>query len=220
MCYHNINMDAYKRKDHFQYFKNLAYPYVGVSVNVEITELYAVVKAQKLPFFLTFLYCVARAANQVPEFRQRISGDGIVEYDYCKTSHTVALDDGTYCYCTLNCDLPFRAYLPDAVRSQEEAKREKSVQDQDDGNELIFISTLPWLSYTSLVQPVPMPADSNPRITWGAFFEQDTKRLLPVSVLCNHALVDGAHISQFYSALRQQIRELTGVINLPQMGES
>ena len=42
-----------------------------------------------------------RAANGVPELRRRIRGDQVVEYDRCPSSHTVALPDGTYCYCRL-----------------------------------------------------------------------------------------------------------------------
>ena len=88
----------YKRESHFDYFNSLSYPYVGVTVNVEITDLLKKVKAEKLPFFLTFCYCVSKAANGVPEFRQRIVNNSIVEYESCRTSHTVALEDGTYCY--------------------------------------------------------------------------------------------------------------------------
>ncbi|MEG2119877.1 MAG: CatA-like O-acetyltransferase, partial [Pseudoflavonifractor sp.] len=58
-----------------------------------------------------------------------------------------------------------------------------------------------WLSYTGLVQPVPKPADSNPRITWGKYFNQEGKIFLPVSLLCHHALVDGLHIASFYRNL-------------------
>lgn len=212
MSYRHLNMNEYKRMKHFTYFKSLAYPYVGISVNIEITELLSGMKAKDLPFFLSFHYCIARAANQVPEFRQRITDDGIIEFDHCKTSHTVALENGTYCYCTLECTLPFHEYLPYARQAQESARLEQNLQDQDDENELIFISTLPWLSYHSLIQPVPMPADSNPRITWGKYFCQDNKILIPVTVLCNHALVDGVHISLFFDALNNQIRELINEI--------
>lgn len=31
-----------------------------------------------------------------------------------------------------------------------------------------------------MVQPVPVPADSNPRITWGKYFQQGGRMLLPV----------------------------------------
>lgn len=74
--------------------------------------------------------------------------------------------------------------------------------------DLLFISTLPWLSYTALVQPVPAPADSNPRITWGRFYAEGEKTLLPVSVLCNHALVDGLHIAAFYRRLEAEMAAL------------
>ena len=50
---------------------------------------------------------------------------------------------------------------------------------QSPPEELLFISTTPWLTYTALVQPVPIPADSNPRITWGKYFTQEGKTLVP-----------------------------------------
>lgn len=209
MNYRFLDMDTYKRKSHFEYFNQLAYPYVGITVNVNITEWIGAVKANKLPFFLAFCYCVSHAANRVPEFRQRIMDGKIVEYDFCKTSHTVALEDGTYCYCTLDARLPFGEYLPYAVQAQEAAKAFRRVEDDaDEVDGMLFISTLPWLSYVSFIQPTPIPADSNPRITWGRYFTQGDEILMPVSVLCHHALVDGLHISQFYQCLEEQMREI------------
>lgn len=208
MDYKCVDMDAYKRKAHFEYFNSLAYPYVGVTVNVDITELKEAVSRKRLPFFLTVCYCVGRAANEVPEFRQRIQEGQIVEFGHCRTSHTVALDDGTYCYCNLESNKPFRDYITYAVREQEKAKEEATIH-EDDNLDMIFISTVPWISYTSLIQPVPMPADSNPRITWGKYFRQEGRILLPVSVLCHHALVDGLHIAMFYELLEKEISAVT-----------
>lgn len=208
MDYKCVDMDAYKRKAHFEYFNSLAYPYVGVTVNVDITELREAVSRKRLPFFLTVCYCVGRAANEVPEFRQRIQEGQIVEFGHCRTSHTVALDDGTYCYCNLESNKPFRDYITYAVREQEKAKEEATIH-EDDNLDMIFISTVPWISYTSLIQPVPMPADSNPRITWGKYFRQEGRVLLPVSVLCHHALVDGLHIAMFYELLEKEISAVT-----------
>ena len=59
---------------------------------------------------------------------------------------------------------------------------------------------------TTNAQPVPQPADSNPRITWGRYFTREQRTLLPVSLLCHHALVDGIHIAAFYRELDKQIR--------------
>lgn len=208
MQYRTIDMAAYPRRDHFTYFSGLAYPYVGVTVNVDVTDLLAKIKGEGLPFFLTVCWCAAQAANRVPEFRQRIVDGGIIEFERCQVSHTVALEDGTFCYCTLEHDLPLRVYLTVAEQAQAQAKERRSIEeDPAEALDKFFISTLPWFSYTSLIQPVPHPADSNPRLTWGKYFVQEGKILLPVSVLCNHALVDGSHIAAFYEALDQFVAE-------------
>ena len=199
-------METYKRKNHFEYFNSLAFPYVGLTVNVDITDLLKTIKAKKLPFFLSICYCVSKAANRVPEFRQRILNNQIVEYDYCLTSHTVALNDGTYCYCDLDSNRSFEDYIRYAVNEQEKAKQRNSINEEaDDILGKIFISTIPWVSYTALINPTPVPADSNPRITWGKYFTENEKVLLPVSVLCHHALVDGLHISKFYDFLNKEM---------------
>lgn len=209
MNFRYLDMNLYKRKSHFDYFSSLAYPYVGLTANVDITRLLAAVKQKQLPLFLTLNYCVARAANSVPELRQRIIDGRIAEYDSCRTSHTVSLEDGTYCYCTLSAAMPFSSYLPCAVETQEAAKLLRSTDDKSgDHHELLFISSLPWLSYTALINPVPAPADSNPRITWGKYFTEGAATLLPLTLLCNHALVDGLHIAQFYESLSREIGAL------------
>lgn len=204
-----IEMATYPRKKHFDYFRAMAYPYVGATVKADITDFTKAVKREGLPFFLSFCYCAARAANDVPEFRQRIEGDGIAEFAHCPTSHTVALEDSTYCYCTLRSDMPFEEYLPRAVQAQQAAQQARCVEDgEEEAGSLIFISTLPWFSYESLIQPVPAPADSNPRITWGRYTREDGRVRMPVTALCHHALVDGLHLARFYEALEAHCRGL------------
>lgn len=206
MNYKYLDMEVYKRRQHFEYFNSLSYPYVGLTVNVDITDIIKTVKMKKLPFFLTVCYCVSKAANGVPEFRQRIIDNKIIEFDNCKTSHTVALEDGTYCYCTLDSNISFADFIPYAEREQEAARQDRTIdEEKDDIYDKIFISTLPWISYTNLVQPVPIPADSNPRISWGRYVNQGDKIIMPVSVLCHHGLVDGIHIASFYQLLDKQI---------------
>lgn len=85
-------------------------------------------------------------------------------------------------------------------------RRKKSLVDGENAQALFFISSLPWLRYSNLIQPVPIPADSNPRITWGKYFEESGRVFIPVTVLCHHALVDGVHISRFYDHLERQLR--------------
>ena len=204
-----IDMNTYKRKDHFDYFKSLAYPYVGVTVDVDITSFLKIIKEKKYPFFLSFLWCVNQACNEIPEFRQRIVNDSIIEYEYCHTSHTVSKEDETYAYCTLDARMNLDEFIQKSLPIHNQAKEEGNIEESaEEAQSLIFISTLPWISYSSLIQPVPIPADSNPRVTWGKYKEENGKILIPVSTLCHHALVDGKHLAYFYQVLENKLKQI------------
>ena len=73
---------------------------------------------------------------------------------------------------------------------------------------MYFISSLPWLHYTSLIQPVAGGEESNPRITWGKYERNvEGKYMMPVSILVHHALVDGVHIAAFYDSLNKLLKD-------------
>ena len=206
---HLLDMERYPRRAQFDYFRTLAYPYVGVTVNVDITDYLSGIKRRGAPSFLSFCWCAVRAANAVPAFRQRIRGEGIAEYNFCPGSVTLALPDESYCYCTLPEAERFEEWLPQAQAAKEAALSAASLSDGADGESLLFLSSLPWMSYTALVQPVPYPADSNPRISWGKYFTQEGRTLLPVSTLCNHALADAKQLAAFYEELERELAALS-----------
>lgn len=203
-----IDMTHDPRRAHYEYFRSLAYPYAGVSVNVDITRFMQWRKERGLPFFLSLLYFASRAANSVPELRRRIRGDELLEFPWCTSSHTVAKPDGTYAYCVLRADMPFDEFIAMAKERHEACKLGGSIEEDDSAIASFFISSVPWMSYTCITHPVPYPADSNPRISWGKYFEQNGRILLPVSLLCHHALADGLHMSRFYDALNETLGAL------------
>ena len=209
MEYRVIDWERYPRRAHFAYFNAMPDPYAGVTAEVDVTRFLTACKGAGTPFFLSFLYCAGRAANAVPELRQRILDGRPVEFASCDTSHTVMREDGTYSYCRLNCMRPFADYLPAAQALQEEAKAHGGLDDGEDALSLLFISTLPWVRYTDLRQPVPSPADSNPRITWGKHAAEGGRTTMPVTLLVNHALVDGVHMGRFFAALEQEMDRFT-----------
>lgn len=205
MPYRVLDLENDPRKAHFAYFSSFANPYVGATVDVEIGPFLDACHRAGAPFFLSFLYCAGRAANAVPQLRRRILEGAPVEFDRCDTSHTVLRPNGTYSYCRLDCMQPFDRYLPKALALHERAKGEAELDDGDDALSLLFISSLPWVRYTALTQPTPIPADSNPRITWGKYAPAEGGVRMPVTLLANHALVDGMHIGAFYTALEEAL---------------
>lgn len=203
-----IDMDNNPRKAHFEYFNAMASPYIGLTAQTDITLLYDTVKAEKLPMFLSMLYAVTVAANSVPELRRRVADGSVIEYERCRPSFTLALDNDTYCYCTVNAPAQdLHSFIAEGKREQELAKVAQNLSDGEDDGDLLFISCLPWMNYSGFVQPTPSPADYNPRITWGKIYEQNGCMLMPLTLLANHALVDGLHVSRFYEAFERCLSE-------------
>jgi len=184
-----------------------------VTAEVDITDFRRLTKEKGCNFFHSFLWCAAQAANAIPQLRQRQVGERIAEYDFCPTSHTVARADGTYVYCDLTADCAYRDFLPYAEAAQQKAEQSGNIHREPGEEEaFLFISTMTWLSHTALILPAPIPADSNPRITWGRFFDREGKTLIPVSLQGNHALIDGRHISMFYTLLSEKLQEVVDIL--------
>ena len=199
-----IDMETYPRRTHYDYFRSLAYPYMGMTAQMDVTRLVNAAKERQGSTFLACLYAAAQAANSVPELRQRIVGERIVEFDHCDTAHTVAMSDDTFCNCRTDCRRSFDEFLVYGQQRQKEAMQHHGfVTTQEDETDLIFASCVPWVSYTQVIQPVPMPADCNPRIVFGKYVRESGKIMMPLSIQCNHALVDGRHVGYFYQAFEE-----------------
>ena len=50
-----LDINTYPRREHFAYFSDMANPYAGVTVSVEITHFLESVQEKGSPFFLSFL---------------------------------------------------------------------------------------------------------------------------------------------------------------------
>lgn len=210
-----LDMEKYERRAHFDYFRALQYPYVGVTADVDVSEALRYSKTNKKSFYLTFLHVAALAADKVPELRQRIRGDQIIEYSECPTSHIERTKGAGYCYCTLYHHLPILDYFEQAEKARVSCS-ENGIAEEEHVESMYFISTVPWLHYSALIQPVAGGEESNPRITWGKYEQTDNgKVMMPVSILAHHALVDGIQIAEFYRNLDSEMLKLNSELSIP-----
>ena len=204
-----IDLETYPRRSHYEFFKAMAYPYVGMTANVDVTNILAAARKLGGSPFLGCLWVAATAANAVSELRQRIVEDRILQYDHCDTAHTVALPDGTFCNCRTDCRRSFEEFLTYGRERQQEAMTHHGfVQPGEDETSLMFFSCVPWVAFTQVIQPTPIPADCNPRIVFGKFIREGEQTKMPLAIQCNHALVDGRHIGQFYQAFEELAAKL------------
>lgn len=201
--YREINLGSWKRVRHLALYERSAYPYVGVSANLEITHLLEICRARDLNFFSAFLFVAMQAMNRVENFRYRIADGGVRLYDRIDPSFTVFDPDDELFYFAYAPLCPKPALFYQRVEeAKQSALREKCLS----GNELdvVHISCLPWFGFYDIIQPLTLDGgapSSVPKLMWGKFETAGGKTTIPFSVTAHHGLVDGFHIGRLFAAI-------------------
>jgi chloramphenicol O-acetyltransferase type A len=173
---------------------------------VEITALLPWLREKGLPFTPTIVYLVARTANEIPEFRWRIRGDEVIEHESVQPSFTVWTEVAdVFSFCTVPYSPDFIDFTTAAQEKMARMKATPSLEDEENRDDFLFLSAIPWVSFTSFQHAMQLhPHDAVPRITWGKYFEENGRIKMPLSVQVHHAIVDGRHVGAYF----QQIEAL------------
>ncbi len=199
-----LDIENWDRKAHFMYFKELDYPHFNICGNVDITEFIRYIKDRGDSFFLAFLYAAVKAANSIDEFRYRIREDKVVVHDIVSPSFTIMTAKEVFSFCTAGFIDDYADFYRQASEEMESSKNSVNIEDEPGRDDLLYITSIPWVSFTGITHPIHMKnVDSIPRISWGKYFEENGRVKLPLSVQAHHALVDGAHIGQYFNKLQE-----------------
>jgi len=203
-----LDIENWNRKAHYSYFKQLDYPHFNICGNVDITEVIRFVKDSGSSFFLTFLYASVKTANSIEEFRYRIREDKVVVHDIVSPSFTVMTSKEVFSFCAARFVDDYKEFCINAAKEMDKTKAQVNIKDEPGRDDRLYITSIPWVTFTGVTHPIHMkPVDSIPRITWGKYFEESGRVKLPLSVQAHHALIDGAHIGQFFMKLQELLSD-------------
>lgn len=199
-----IDIENWNRKNHFNYFKQVDYPHFNICANLDITNFYRYIKENELPFFISMLYVSSKTANSIREFRFRIREDRVVEHETVNPSFTVMTEGDVFSFCTSDFTEEFKDFRTNTLMEIEKVKNNVFMEDEPGRDDLLYITSIPWVSFTSITHPVQMnPADSIPRISWGKYFEEGGRMKMPLSVQVHHALADGIHVGRYFTGMQE-----------------
>jgi chloramphenicol O-acetyltransferase type A len=198
-----IDLETWYRIHHFNFFNSFEEPFFGATVNVDVTIAYQKAKEQGASFFLYYLHCILKAANNIEGFRYRVENDEVFLYDEVHASTTISRPDTTFGFSYID-------YKPDLTEFVADAQQEiKRVRDTV-GLELrpvfnvLHVSAIPWVNFTGLTHARSFTfKDSMPKISLGKVTEQDGKKSMPVSVTVHHGLMDGRQIGEFIDIFQE-----------------
>jgi len=204
-----IDLQSWPRRQHFELFNGFAYPYFNLCADVDVARLVRVAANRRSSFTTLLIYCLGRAANEIPELRQRIRDGAVIEHRVVHPSVTVLAADELFSFCFFEYSEDAEAFVRSATEAIKAVRANPSIEDDAARDDFLFMTSIPWISFNSMMHPVPLsPPDSVPRIAWGRYREEGDRTPMPLSLHAHHGLVDGIHAGRFYARVQELIDDV------------
>lgn len=193
-----ININTWKRKPHYNHFRNLKDPYFGVLVPFDVSHAYRFAKANDISFFGRYLHDCMKAINDVDELKLRVVEEEIIQYDVINASATLMRSDKTFGFSYIEFDNDLHKFLINIDSEKNRIENSTDLYPMRNDQECIHCSALPWLEFSGHKEPVSGIFETIPKLAYSKISHQlDERILMNVSIQVNHALVDGYHVGLF-----------------------
>ena len=205
---HEIELATWKRREHFEVFKDFDEPLFGITVKVECSKAYRKAKKSRYPFSLFYLYLSLKTVNEIEEFRYRIEDDKVFCYDRVDAGPTIFRDDETFGFGYLKYDKDIAEFMTQAKIEVERVKAERGLKFPASGENMIHYSTLPWADFTAVNHARRLDSGrSIPKITFGKITREGNNMWMPVDIHANHAVMDGFHVGKFIELFQELLNQ-------------
>jgi chloramphenicol O-acetyltransferase type A len=202
----SIDMATWPRRNHFRLFKSFDHPHFSMSVNVDVSAFQPFVKRNGHSLTVSMVYVISRTANAIPEFRQRIRGDQVVEHEVVNPGFSILVDDDLFGFCNVPYAEAFGEFSRRAADRISQLRAHPDLEHDVAQDDVLYMSPIPWVSFTSFSHPMQLhPADSVPRFAWGKLFGDGEALRMPLSVQGHHAVMDGIHMGKFYEQIQESL---------------
>ena len=210
-----IDQLNWPRKVHFQLYNGFEFPHVNICVQVDITELWGKRSQVDASPTVTLVHTITKAANRIPELRQRIRGEDVVEHEVIHPLITILGDNDLFGVVTLTYDGSLEAFASHADEIIAKAKKSASLSEfphNQDGefprDDLLSITILPWLAFTSFSITRKPSNDCIPLLAFGKVLAFGDRYMMPFYVNFHHALADGLHAARFVKFIEEEASAL------------
>jgi chloramphenicol O-acetyltransferase type A len=205
-----IDINTWKRKEHFNFFSQFDEPFFGIVSEVDCTKAFQFTENEDLSFFAYYLHKSLVAANNIDEFKYRIKDEKVVLFDKIDASPTIGREDGTFAFSFIKFNSDFNVFYKSLLKEMNKVKNSNGLRATNDSEilDVIHFSSIPWIKFTGLTHARNYKfVDSCPKITFGKTYYNNNKLLMPVSVNAHHGLVDGKHIGDYFELFQKLLNK-------------
>lgn len=204
-----VDLKTWKRRDHYEWFRGYEQPFFSLTADVDVTRAWKESRRRGAPsFFLSSLFLMLRAANDVEAFRLRLRSRGVWRHDRVAVGPTILRRDETFGFVRLEPAATLRLFAERGSAAVAEVVEQRGLKaPKHAADDIVFHSVLPWLRFTSFTNALPGRGDSIPRIVFGRCVREGRRMTMPVAVEVHHALVDGLDVARFFERFNAHLDE-------------
>lgn len=207
--FHPIDFNEWYRKEYFYYFTKMLPTGYSISVEIDITNTYNIIKKANKKFFPAYLYVASKLISEQQEFKIATLDNQIGYYEVLHPSYACFHeDDKTMSNMWTEYNDDFEIFYNNYMDDQNKYASNHGILAKPDmpPQNNCMIGMLPWIKFSSYT-PVPY-ADLNmyfPVLQAGKFFDKDGKKMMPLSITVHHAVADGYHVSLFIEKFQKHM---------------
>ncbi|AOT71305.1 CatA-like O-acetyltransferase [Geosporobacter ferrireducens] len=204
-----IDLQTWPLAQMFYYYTQMAPTTYTVNVSMDVTILRKTLKDKEMKFFPAYLYLVTKAIEKQPELRISKQDDILGHWDFLTPAYPQFHDDDktTSLLWTEYCNdfMTFYSNYIDDTKRYGDSHGILSAKGIPPASAYI-ISCIPWFTFNSFSLHNHGIKDYYvPSLEAGAFYENNGKILMPLSITVHHATTDGYSLKVFFEELQQSM---------------
>lgn len=205
--FHKIDLNQWNRAQYFYYFTKMMPTGYSISVNIDITNTYNMIKKADKKFFPAYLYIASKIICEQQEFRIANLDNELGYYEVLHPSYSAFHnDDKTISNLWTEYNSDFETFYSNYMDDQNKYANNHGVMAKPEmpPQNSYMIGMLPWIEFSSYT-PIPYGSMNSffPVIQAGKFFEKDGKKMMPLSITVHHAVADGYHVGLFLEKFQE-----------------
>ena len=178
----------------------------SMTVKLNALKTYELAKKENIPFFNLTSACILETLNEIPEFKWRIVGDNVVEYEKINAVSPIMQND----YTIREIEIKPASEFGNIFQWNEYVENKKdNIEDNQylvepmkrDEEPIANLSCIPWIDFDSMTNIIASPNQIMPVISWGKLVDEK----IPVSLTASHIFIFGWHFKLFYENLERYL---------------
>lgn len=203
-----IDTNSWKRKPYYDHYFNQIRCTYSITINIDITNVLSFKDRNKVKLYPLLIYVISKAVNKYEEFRTAINDRGeIGVWETLSPCYTVFHKDSesfSNIWTEWNDDL--NLFLSNFEQDSKRFGQIDRIDAKPNTPANVFpISSLPWTTFTGF--NLNIFADGTyllPIFTYGKYFKDGDRYLIPLSIQVHHAVCDGFHVSRLINEIQQE----------------